>query len=136
MAERVAEQIFDSGAEGKVFEQSMKRMLTDTFAINPIPQMIKPLVDLYANKDSFTGAPIETAGMERLSKDQAYCREDQPAGYRTVQGIQRIPARVHGGLSCAGRLCDQGVLWLAGRYGIVGISLRCAAVLKVCLPGQ
>jgi len=27
-------------------------------------------VDLYANKDSFTGAPIESAGMERLSKQE------------------------------------------------------------------
>ena len=32
--------------------------------------MIKPLIDLYANKDSFTGAPIESAGMERLSKQE------------------------------------------------------------------
>jgi len=78
MAERVAEQIFDQGAEGKVFEQSLKRMLTDTFAINPIPQMIKPLVDLYANKDSFTGAPIETAGMERLSKEQRVAEKTSP----------------------------------------------------------
>lgn len=78
LAERVAEQIFDQGAEGKVFEQSLKRMLTDTFAINPIPQMIKPLVDLYANKDSFTGAPIETAGMERLSKEQRIADRTSP----------------------------------------------------------
>ena len=68
LAERIAEQMMDEGVEGKVFAKSLSRMLTDTFAINPIPQVIKPLVDLYANKDSFTGAPIETAGMERLSK--------------------------------------------------------------------
>jgi hypothetical protein len=67
-AERIAEQMMDEGAEGKVFAKSLSRMLTDTFAINPIPQAFKPLVDLYANKDSFTGAPIETAGMERLTK--------------------------------------------------------------------
>jgi hypothetical protein len=77
-AERIAEQMFDEGAEGRVFEQSMKRMLTDTFAINPIPQMIKPLVDLYANKDSFTGAPIETAGMERLSKAERVAVNTSP----------------------------------------------------------
>ena len=77
-AERIAEQMFDEGAEGRVFEQSMKRMLTDTFAINPIPQMIKPLVDLYANKDSFTGAPIETAGMERLSKAERVAINTSP----------------------------------------------------------
>jgi hypothetical protein len=78
MVERVAEQIVDQGAEGKVFEQSLKRMLTDTFAINPIPQVIKPLVDLYANKDSFTGAPIETAGMERLSKAERIAEKTSP----------------------------------------------------------
>jgi len=69
IAERTAEQIFDQGAEGKQFEKSLKNMITNTFAIN-LPQFVKPLVDLYANKDSFTGAPIESAGMERLSKQE------------------------------------------------------------------
>jgi hypothetical protein len=69
LAERVAEQIFDQGAEGKQFEKSLKNMITNTFAVN-LPQFVKPLVDLYANKDSFTGAPIESAGMERLSKQE------------------------------------------------------------------
>ena len=78
MAERTLEQIIDSGAEGKIFEQSFKRMMSDTFALNPTPQMIKPLVDLYANKDSFTGAPIETAGMERLSKAERYSEATSP----------------------------------------------------------
>jgi hypothetical protein len=78
MVERVAEQIFDKGAEGKVFRDSLSRMLVDTFAINPIPQVFKPLVDLYANKDSFTGAPIETAGMERLSKEQRIAEKTSP----------------------------------------------------------
>ena len=69
LSERVAEQIFDQGAEGKQFEKSLKNMITNTFAIN-LPQFVKPLVDLYANKDSFSGAPIESAGMERLSKQE------------------------------------------------------------------
>jgi len=78
IAERTAEQIMDKSAEGKTFEKSLKRMLTDTFAINPVPQMIRPLIDLYANKDSFTGAPIETAGMERLSKEQRIAEKTSP----------------------------------------------------------
>lgn len=78
LAERVLEQIIDQGAEGKVFGQSISRMLTDTFAINPMPQVFKPLVDLYANKDSFTGAPIETAGMERLSKAERIAERTSP----------------------------------------------------------
>jgi hypothetical protein len=78
MAERTLEQIIDKDVEGKVFEQSFKRMLSDTFALNPTPQIIKPLVDLYANRDSFTGAPIETAGMERLSKAERYSESTSP----------------------------------------------------------
>jgi hypothetical protein len=77
LAERTAEQIFDKGAEGKQFEQSLKRMITDTFAVN-LPQFVKPLVDLYANKDSFTGAPIESAGMERLSKQERATESTSP----------------------------------------------------------
>jgi Large polyvalent protein associated domain 38 len=70
VAERTYEQIVDENVEGKVFGQRMNAILMDTFSINPVPQMMKPLIDLYANKDSFTGAPIESAGMERLSKQE------------------------------------------------------------------
>ena len=88
MAERVLEQIIDQGAEGKQFEDSIKRMLSDTFAMNPTPQMIKPMIDLYANKDSFTGAPIETAGMERLSKAERASETTSPLG-KALSAVQR-----------------------------------------------
>jgi hypothetical protein len=70
IAERTYEQLADESVEGKVFGQRMNSILMDTFSLNPVPQMMKPLIDIYANKDSFTGAPIESAGMERLSKQE------------------------------------------------------------------
>jgi hypothetical protein len=70
IAERTYEQIVDENIEGKVFGERIQSMLANTFSLNPMPQMIKPMIDLYANKDSFTGAPIESAGMERLSKQE------------------------------------------------------------------
>jgi hypothetical protein len=70
IAERVYEQAADDTVEGKVFGQRMQSMLANTFSMNPMPQMIKPMIDLYANTDSFTGAPIESAGMEHLSKQE------------------------------------------------------------------
>ncbi len=70
LTERILEQVIDEGAEGKQMTDAIKRLLGDTFALNPTPQMFKPLLDLYANKDSFTGAPIESAGLERLSKQE------------------------------------------------------------------
>jgi hypothetical protein len=70
IAERSLEQIRDENAEGKVFYDRMRAIISDTLSLNPTPQFVKPLIDLYANKDSFTGAPIETSGMERLSKQE------------------------------------------------------------------
>jgi GNAT superfamily N-acetyltransferase len=91
MAERVLEQIIDQEAEGKQFADSIKRMLGDTFALNPVPQMFKPVLDLYANKDSFTGSPIESAGMERLSKQERAADTTSPlaialGGMTTILG--------------------------------------------------
>jgi hypothetical protein len=78
IAERTAEQILDEGAEGKQFTEALSRMVWDTFAMNFTPQIFKPIVDLYSNKDSFTGAPIETAGMEALSKAERKTENTSP----------------------------------------------------------
>lgn len=67
MAERTAEQFMDDKAAGKLFVERMKEMFLQTFAFNPVPQMFQPAIDIYSNKDAFTGRDIESAGMERLS---------------------------------------------------------------------
>jgi len=54
--------------DGAVFGERMWHVFMDTFSFNPTPQMVKPMIDLYANKNSFTGRDIETMGMDRLSK--------------------------------------------------------------------
>lgn len=80
---------FEIGALASVTERGLEAMLDgldeearrrflarlgsvvmDNLSMNPTPQLIKPLVDLYANKDSFTGRPIESAGMEKLSPSE------------------------------------------------------------------
>jgi hypothetical protein len=40
--------------------------------MNPIPQFAKPLLDIYANKDSFSNRPIESMGMEKLKSDYRF----------------------------------------------------------------
>jgi hypothetical protein len=51
--------------------------------------MIRPLVDLYANKDAFTGAPIESAGMERLSKQERVTDNTSPIA-QALGGLSSI----------------------------------------------
>jgi hypothetical protein len=99
IAERTLEQIIDQGAEGKQFGDSLSRMLWDTFSMNPMPQVFKPLVDLYANKDSFTGAPIESAGMERLSKQERATDSTSPiakalGGLTSIAGEGLSPVQI------------------------------------------
>jgi hypothetical protein len=43
---------------------------TQTFAIDPLPQTIKPLVEVWANKSSFTGRPIEGQSMQLLKSGE------------------------------------------------------------------
>jgi hypothetical protein len=40
--------------------------------MNPIPQLVKPMLDVYANTNSFTDRPIETMGMERLKPEYRF----------------------------------------------------------------
>lgn len=69
MAERITQQFMDDEATGQVFAQRMQHMLFDTFSFSPVPQMMQPALDVYANYDAFTGRPIESMGMERMSPE-------------------------------------------------------------------
>ena len=73
IAERSVEAMFDSERDaGKRYGKAMMDVALNQLSFNPVPQAIKPIVDLYANKDSFTGRPIETMGMQRLAPTERY----------------------------------------------------------------
>lgn len=67
LAERLTEQAVSDTATGKLFADRLSHMLLDTFSFSPVPQMFQPALDIYSNYDAFTGRPIESMGMERLS---------------------------------------------------------------------
>lgn len=78
IAERSAELLFDDEMTGQRFGKRISDMVFGTFAMDPTPQIIKPLLDVYANKDSFTGRAIEGMTDERL-------RPQDRAGERTTE---------------------------------------------------
>jgi len=96
LAERSLEQIVDKDVEGKRFGESIGRMVFQTFSMDPTPQFFKPLIDVYANKDSFTNAPIETAGMERLSKQERMTNETSALA-KGLGGVSKALGAVSGG---------------------------------------
>ena len=72
LAERGWEYFTDPEMTGTRLGQNVTKLLGDQLAMNPIPQAFKPIIDVYANTDSFTGAPIESMGMERLQPEYRY----------------------------------------------------------------
>jgi hypothetical protein len=72
VAERTAELMLSDEMTGKRFGQRISDMVFNTFAMDPTPQFIKPFIDVYANKDSFSGRPIEGMADERLRPQDRY----------------------------------------------------------------
>ena len=68
LAERGYEAMFDKEMTPKRLGGVMRDLVMSQLSMNPVPQLIKPLADIYANKDNFSGAPIEGLGMEKLKK--------------------------------------------------------------------
>lgn len=60
LAERTWEMMFNKDMTAHRYGQRLSAMLFQTFAFDPTPQVVKPLLDVYANQDSFTGRPIES----------------------------------------------------------------------------
>lgn len=89
MAERLTEQLVDDKATGELFAGRLKDMMMQTFSFNPVPQMFQPVLDIYSNRDAFTGRDIETAGMERLSKGLR-SRDSTTVAAQAVSGASRV----------------------------------------------
>ena len=56
----------------ELFYDRMKRMMLDTFAFNPIPQLLKPMQEQYSNRNMFTGSPIIGLAQEGLQPEAQY----------------------------------------------------------------
>lgn len=72
VAERGVELFTNDEFTTKRFLERLKHIASDNLSMNPIPQAVKPILDVYANKDSFNGRPIETLSMERLQAEYRY----------------------------------------------------------------
>jgi hypothetical protein len=64
--ERMVEQIVDDDVHGQLLAERIGHAITETLAVDFRPQLITPALEVYSNKDSFTGRPIESMGMKRL----------------------------------------------------------------------
>jgi len=94
LAERTAEAMFSEEMDSKRFMERISHMISQTFAIDPVPQAFKPLLDIYANKDGFTGRAIESQADQRLRPEDRYSeRTSEVARFLGQMGLPD-PARL------------------------------------------
>lgn len=80
IAERSVELVISDEMTGKRFADRMRDLVMHNLSMNPTPQLVKPMIDLYANKDSFSGRDIETQGMERMRPQDRYTERTSEVG--------------------------------------------------------
>jgi hypothetical protein len=72
MNEQMARQFIDVNSDIEELGNALYHTMSDTFAISIVPQAFKPLLEVYANKDSFRNSKIESTAMQYLSKKERF----------------------------------------------------------------
>jgi hypothetical protein len=66
VAERTWEMAFNDEMTWKRYRARLSHMIFETFAMDPTPQLIVPIAEIYANREGFTGRPIEGMSLQKL----------------------------------------------------------------------
>ena len=91
MAESVAQQMADDKVHGVLFAERLRETLLDTFAMNPMPQIFKPGLEVAMNKNLFTGRPIESISMANLSPENRKRAWTSETAVAMAQGLSKVP---------------------------------------------
>ena len=67
MAERAVEQLVNDDVHGSLFAERILHTLGETFSFNPMPQAVKPALEVAMDTNWFTGSPIEGMSLRNLS---------------------------------------------------------------------
>lgn len=70
VAERGLEAMITDDLTGKQFAKRIGAIVGQQLSMNPVPQLFMPMIETWANRDAFTGRPIESMGMDRLSSSE------------------------------------------------------------------
>ena len=92
--ERMVEQMVDDEVHGSVLAERILHVITETFAFDVRPQAVTPFIEMYANKDSFTGRPIESMAFKRLPPTERKYAYTSSAYVNTSKLLNLIPFKM------------------------------------------
>ena len=90
LVESVAQQMVDDEVHGELFAERLGHTLTDTFAMNPLPQVFKPGAEVAMNRNMFTGRPIESQAMKSLSPENRKRAWTSETAIAAAEGMAKV----------------------------------------------
>jgi hypothetical protein len=109
--ERLLEYSFGNDT-GKDLSDSMKRALISTFAFNPIPQTVLPLVEARTNYSFYTMRPIVGQGMEGVANE-----------YQVAPGTSEFAKKLGKALGESPMMIDHIMQGYTGSMGMYAVDL-------------
>lgn len=91
LPERIAMNALDKEDSRKTYER-MLWSLNSTFAFNPVPQAMFPPMEVFANRNIFTGAPIENLADQNRLPEARY----SPYTSETMQALGQVTGPIAG----------------------------------------
>jgi hypothetical protein len=76
------------------FRDTMVGVLTNTLAMNPVPQIVKPIGEAWFNYDMFRGQAIDSMAMERLLPQERFNANTSAAAVAAGRALEVSPQKV------------------------------------------
>lgn len=128
LAERSTEKLLASDPGGLGLD--FARIVGNTFNLNLMPQIAAPLVEQMANRNSFTGAPIETPGMENV---QPFLRA-KPGTSETLRALGMATRDLPESLQVNPARAEALLRGYLNTWGMYGLMLTDRAFFNEMMP--
>ena len=91
MTERGLEQMVDDDVHGELFLDRLWWSITETFAMDPTPQLFNPAYEVATNENKFTERPIESMGLRNLPTVERAKPWTSTTAKLAAQGMDLLP---------------------------------------------
>lgn len=107
------------------FAKQIVNILSDNLSMNPIPQIVKPAIEAYANTDTFRNRPIESPYEQNLSKNERFGPGTTAISRLGARGINAVTSAIPGGGDAISP--KQLDYLISGYFGWIGAHLALAS---------
>ncbi len=80
--------------QARDFTRSVTSIISDQLQMNPVPQAVRPLMEVAFNRDTFRGRPIDGMGQERLPAEDRYTARTSAAAVMAGRATNVSPQRI------------------------------------------